>query len=215
MSVRLPDGATVALATAYGSAITVSALTNANPPVATATAHGLTDGDLVVVTSNWSKINDRVVRVDASDVNTFAYEGIDASSTTLYPAGSGTGSVMEITTWTPITQILEFTGSGGDQQFANYSFLEDDFESQLPTVTSAQSIAIGIADDDTLAGYIALKAASEARAVRALKVTLPNGSVLLYNGYVTFNETPTMSKGQVMQVRATLSLKNKPVRYSA
>ena len=103
--------------------------------------------------------------------------------------------------------------SGGDQQFANFSFLEEDYERQLPTITSAQSIQIGLADDPLLAGYIALKAAGEARAIRALKVTLPNGAVLLYNGYCSFNETPTLTKGSVMQVRATFSLSGRPVRY--
>ncbi len=48
-----------------------------------------------------------------------------------------------------------------------------------------------------------------------MKVALPNGSVILYNGYVSFNETPTLTKGQVMQVRATISLQGRPVRYTA
>jgi hypothetical protein len=43
---------------------------------------------------------------------------------------------------------------------------------------------------------------------------MPDGSKLLYNGYVSFNETPTMNKNQVMQVTATFSLMSKPVRYS-
>ena len=34
-----------------------------------------------------------------------------------------------------------------------------------------------------------------------------------YNGYVSFNETPTLTKGQVMQVTATFSLQGRPVRY--
>jgi hypothetical protein len=110
--------------------------------------------------------------------------------------------------------VLDASTSGGDMQFANYSFLENDFEAQLPTQASPMSIKIDIADDPTLAGYIALKAAADARALRALRATMPDGSKLLYNGYVSFNETPTMNKNQVMQVTATFSLMSKPVRYS-
>lgn len=215
MSVSLPNGITLALATAYGSPLTVSALTNANPAVATSTAHGLSDADIVVVTSGWQKLNDRAVRVSGSTTNAFDYEGIDTSSTTLYPAGSGTGSVKKVNTFTQISQILDCQTSGGDMQFANYSFLEQDFETQLPTQASPMTINLTIADDATLAGYAALKAAAEARDVRVLKCTFPNGSIILYNGYVSFNETPTMTKNQVMGVKATFNLLSKPVRYAS
>lgn len=215
MAVKLPDGATVAIATAYGSSKTVSALTNASPAVATATGHGLSNGAFFELKSGWQKINDRIYKAANVSTNSLDIAGADTTDTGRFPSGSGTGSLREITTWTQIPQILEFTTNGGDQQFTNFSFLEEDFERQLPTVTSAQSIQIGIGDDPTLPGYQALKAAGEARAIRALKLTLPDGSVILYNGYVSFNETPTLTKGQVMQVRATFSLQGRPVRYNA
>lgn len=215
MAAKLPDGAIVSLATTYGTAKTVSAITNASPAVATSTAHGLTDGAIGVVASGWSNLDGRVFRVDGSTTNNFELETLDATSTTLFPTGSSAGTFTPITAFTQISQILEFTTSGGDQQFASYSFLEQNFETQIPTITSAQSIAIGIADDPTLAGYIALKAASDARAIRALRLALPDGSTIYYNGYVSFNETPSLNKGQVMQVRATFSLLGRPVRYSA
>lgn len=215
MAVRLPNGVTLALATAYGSPITVSALTNASPAAATATAHGLSDGDIVVVTSGWSKLNDRAIRVDGPTTNAFNMEGIDTSSTASFPAGTGTGSVKEVTAFTQITQILDLTTSGGEMQFTTYSFLENDFETQLPTQASPQTMTITVADDPSLAGYQALKTAGETREVRALKLTMPDNSVLLYNGYVSFNETPSMTKNQVMGVTATFSLLSRPVRYAA
>lgn len=215
MAVALPNGVTLALATTYGSAKTVSALTNANPSSASATAHGFTDGDFVEITSGWTRLNNRIVRVDAPTTDAFSVEGIDTSSTTLYPVGTGSGSAREITAWTQISQILELSTSGGDMQFATYSFLESDAESQLPTQASAMSLTLSIADDPTLAGYIALAAAAETRALTGLKATMPNGSVLLYNGYVSLNSTPSMTKGSVMACQATFSLQGKPVRYAS
>jgi hypothetical protein len=215
MAARLPDGSIISLATTYGTAKPVTAITNANPGVATSTSHGLTNGALVSVTSGWSKLNNRVIRVAGSTTNNFNLDGIDTTSTTMFPTGSGVGSVSEITGFTQITQIMDFQTSGGDQQFTNYSFLEQDFESQIPTTTSAMSITISIADDPSLPGYQALQAASDARAVRAIKLQLPDGSFIMYQGYVSFNSTPTLSKGQVMQVKATVSLQGKPVRYAS
>lgn len=215
MAVSLPNGITIALQTAIGSALTVTALTNANPAVATSTAHGLSNGDYVVVTSGWAKLDNRVVRVANVTANTFELEGYDTSSTTDYPAAAGTGSVKKVTTFTQITQILDCQTSGGEMQFTNYSFLEQDFETQLPTQASPQTLTLSIADDPTKAGYINLKAAAEARANRALKITFPNGAIALYHGYVGFNETPSMTKNQVMAVSATFSLLARPVRYAS
>ena len=214
MAVSLPNGVTLALATAYGSALTVSALSNASPASATSTSHGLSDGEIVVVTSGWSKLDARVVKVDEIDANTFTMVGIDTTSTTNYPPGSGTGSVMEVTTWTQISQIMDVQTSGGEMGFVTYSFLEQSFETQLPTQASPMTLTIQIADDPALAGYSAIKTAAEARATRAMKVTYPSGAVAYYNGVVSFNETPTFSKNQVQVVTATFNLQSRPVRYA-
>jgi hypothetical protein len=215
MSVSLPNGVILALATAYGAVKNVTALTNAAPAVATSAAHGLTDGALIEVKSGWQKLNDRIFRIDDSTTGAFSLEGTDTTSQTIYPGGTGTGSVREITAFTQISQVTDTSTSGGDMQFATFSFLENDFESQIPTQASAQSFTLTIADDPTLPGYKALQAAAEKRDVRALRITFPNGSVILYNGYVSFNETPTMTKGSVMAVQATFSLLSRPVRYAA
>lgn len=215
MAVKLPNGVTLALATAYGAVKTLSAITNASPGVASSTAHGFTDTDIIEVTSGWSRLNNRIVRVDAPTTDAFNLEGIDTSATTAYPAGTGGGSAREITAFTQISQILDLSTSGGEMQFATYSFLEQDFESQMPTQSSPQTLTFTVADDPTLAGYIALKAAAESRSLTGLKVTLPDGSLLLYNGYVSFNETPSMTKNQIMGCQATFSLQGRPTRYAS
>ncbi|AVS71506.1 phage tail protein [Paracidovorax avenae] len=214
MAVSLPDGATVAIATGYGTAKAITAISNAAPGVATSTAHRLANGAFFELKSGWQKISERIFKAANVAANALEIAGSDTADVNRFPAGSSAGSLREILAWTQIPQILEFTTNGGDQQFANFSFLEEDYERQLPTVTGAQSIQIG-GDDPTLPGYQALKAAGESRAIREVKVALPNGSVILYNGYVSFNETPTLTKGQVMQVRATISLQGRPVRYTA
>lgn len=215
MSAKLPDGAIVTLSTTLGSTKTVSALTNANPGVATSTAHGFVNGDIVLMNSGWSNLNQKAVRVAGSVTNNFNLDGIDTSLTSLYPAGSGTGSAQLVGGFTQISQIMGLTTQGGDQQYATFSFLEQNFETQLPTVFSAQSISLEIADDPSLSGYIALKAAADSRAFRVLKLQLPDGSFILYYGQISFNETPSLNKGQVMVVKATFALQARPVRYAS
>ncbi len=215
MAYQLPDGSIITLGTTYGAAKTVTALTNAAPPVAQSTAHGLINGTFVEVTSGWQSINQRIARVSGQTTNAFNYEGLDTTNTTANTVGGGVGSVREITAFTELPQVLGFTTSGGDQQFTQFAFLAENFERQLPTIFSAQSLTLTMADDPAQAGILALQAASDARAIRALKLALPNGSAILYNGYVSYNPTPTLNKGSIMQVTATFSLVGRPVRYAS
>lgn len=214
MSVSLPNGIVLALATAYAASLTVTAASNASPAVLTVT-NTLSIGDYVEVTSGWSRVNGRIFRLSAVSGTTATLEGLDTTSTTLYPAGSGIGSIRKINTWTQITQVLGCTSSGGDPQYQTYSFLEQDFDSQIPTTTSAQSLALEIADDPTLAGYIALKNVATTRAATALRATLPAGGFILYNGIFAFDETPSLTKGNLMSVKAGVALQGRPVRYAS
>lgn len=213
MAVTLPNGIILALATAYAAPVTVTAVSNASEAVVTAT-NTYVAGDFVEFTSGWSRANARIFRVKSPTGSNFVLEGLDTTSTTLFPAGSGAGTVRKINTWTQIQQVTELTSSGGEPQYATYSFLEDDYDRQIPTTTSAQSLALTIADDPTLAGYQALKAAALTRLPTALRGTLPQGGYLLYNGIVAFDETPTMQKGNIMACNGGFALQGKPVRYA-
>lgn len=215
MSIKLPDGSIVLLGTGYGAAKTISAITNANPGAATANAHGMANGDIGLVKSGWSKLNNKNVRIAGQTTNAFNLDGIDTTLTSLYPAGSGAGSITPISGWQQITQIIDVDTTGGDLQFTTVSFLEDDFEQQLPTVSSAQNLTLNIGDDPSLPGYQAIKVAADQRATRPLKLQFPDGGFILYEAYVGFNETPSMKKGNVMAVKATFSLRSRPVRYAS
>lgn len=214
MAASLPNGSIISIASAYGAVKAMSALSNASEGVATLEAsHGVVVGDVVEITSGWSKLNGRIARAKAVDTNDVTLEGINTSSTQLYPAGSGTGSVREVSTWQQITQVLRTTTDGGEQQFATYSFLEDDTERRIPTRKSAKGLTVNIADDATLPHYAVLDAADQARTPRAIRVQLPNGAVLYYNAYVSFNKTPTLTVDEVMALTATLSFVADETRY--
>jgi hypothetical protein len=215
MSVQLPNGATVEIAASYGTAKTVSDIANTNPAVATIeVGHSIASGDYIEVTSGWSKLTNKIVRALTSSSDELALEGIDASDTTRYPAAGGAGTVREILTWTQLLQVLTSTSSGGEQQFLQYQFLEDDAQKQIPTFKNAASLTMSIADDPTLAGYILAAAANDDRLPRAVRITLPSGGVLLYNCYVSLNKTPTLTVNELMACQVTLSQLAEVTRYA-
>ena len=116
MAVSLPNGIVLAIASAYAASLTVTAASNASECVLTVT-NTLSNGDYVEFTSGWSRANNRVFRVKSVGASNVTLEGFDTTSTTLYPASSGTGSIRKINTWTQITQVLNSTSSGGDPQY--------------------------------------------------------------------------------------------------
>jgi hypothetical protein len=192
----------------------MSAITNANPGVATLEAsHGIATGDFFEVTSGWSRLTNKIVKAGTVSTNDVPLLGIDTSLTSIYPSGGGTGTVREITTWTQIAQVLTSQSQGGEQQFLTYQFLESDSEKRIPTTKSAGGWNITIADDATQAGYLELVKANDDRLQRALKVTLPSGGVLVYNAYVSINKTPTLTVNEIMACEVTFSFLAEPVRY--
>ncbi|WP_110947386.1 phage tail protein [Pseudomonas bohemica] len=215
MAFKLPNGAIMEIAAAFSTAILATAISNANPAVVSAAGHNLDDGDVIVVTSGWTRLNDKVARVTDSDAGTFALDGINTTNATVYTAGAGAGSVRSVSSWAQIAQITEVATSGGDQQFTTFGFLEDDDDRQLPTTKSPISMTVTVADDPLLAYVPVCEAADEDKEARVVRLTLPNGSVIYYNAYVSITSTPTLSRNNIMTRVITLSLAARPTRYQA
>lgn len=216
MAFSLPNGATIAMGSGYGNVKAISAFSNANPGVATLeAAHGIIVGDIFEATSGWSRANGNVYRASAVATNDISVEGLNTSSASLFPAGSGIGTIREVTAWTQITQVLDLNTSGGEQQFATYSPLEDDAEHQIPTVKSPILIKMKIGDDASLPHYAALAAADADRLQRVIRIMLPSGSPIYFSAYVTLQKTPTLTKNEVMGLEVTLSLINQVTRYTS
>lgn len=213
MAVALPNGVTLAIATAYATALTVTAASSASETLLTVT-NTLAVGDFVEFVSGWSRANNRVFRVKSPTGTNLVLEGLDTTSNVQFPTGSGVGTIRKINTFTQLAQITGLTSSGGEPQYTTFSFLEQDFDTQIPTTTSAQTLAMEIADDPLLPGYQALRTVALSRAQTALRATLPQGGFILYNGIFALDETPSLTKGNLMTIKAGVALQGRPVRYA-
>lgn len=216
MTVQIANGSTVYIASGYGASKAMSALSNASEAHATLEgSHGVAEGEYIEVTSGWSRLTNKIVRAGTVATNDVILSGYNTASTTIYPVGSGTGTVREISGWTQLTQILESGSNGGEQQFLEYQFLEADAQVRIPTFKSAAGLTFSIADDPSLTGYILASTANDDRAQRAVKIVLANGSIILYNCYVSLNKTPSLTVNNLMACQVTLSMLNEPVRYAS
>lgn len=215
MAITLATGTQVAYASTFGTQFTVSAITNANPAVATLSAsHGVAVGDIIELTSAWDLLNKRVVRVSAVSVNDVTLEGINTTDTNLYPAGSGTGTGREITAWTAITQIQSIETSGGDINFADITTIADRTQKQVPTTRSPQQISLTVFDDPSLGYYSGLVTAADTVAITPMRIVFPNSSRVFNNGYWSVQKNPTVNVNQPLTANVSFSAVADPVRYS-
>lgn len=213
MAMTLPNGSTVFIATEMEAEKPFTGASNAAECVLTATAHGLQNGDYILVTSGWGDLNGCVFKVGDVQANTVKLIGIDTTNLTRFPTGSGGGTLSKIKTWQQLLQILEYSTSGGEQQYYDYAFMEDGISRQLPTTVSPTQISIALGDDPTLPGYQAAVKASRAGKQVPLRLNLKNGSVVVYNGYLSVNETPTTTMNEGMKIQASYAMNGRPNRY--
>lgn len=215
MSVTLATGTVFAYASTYGASVNMTAITNASEAVATlAVGHGVTVGDYLEVTSGWDKLNARIVRAKTVATNDITFESINTTSTTAYPAGSGTGTIRRITAWTNLSQITTgFGASGGDQNYADITTITDTVQKQIPTTRSPVAVTLPFFDDPSLSWYPGVVTISDSATATGFRASFPNGSKLVANAYYSIRKVPTV-EDSTLRSEVSVSFASEPVRYA-
>lgn len=213
---QVPTGSTFYVASTIAAAKTVSSVTNATEAVATSTAHGYSNGDIVIMFSGWGRLNKRAFRIKSVTTDTFVLEGCDTSSTTFFPAGSGVGTVQKISTWTQVTTVMNPKTNGGDPKKVTYKFIESDVEYSINDGFAATDYEIEL-DADSIggAGYTALKSLTDLQTDTVLRIITKSGSFNLIPCTVALNESVQMQEGQINRVKAVFNGNNRAVRYAS
>ncbi|WDG45654.1 phage tail protein [Pseudomonas chlororaphis] len=213
MGYKLPNGGTFQHAATYAAALAFTAITNASEAVATVVGATLSAGDIVLLSSGWSKLDNKVVRVKAATATAITLEGIDTTDTQIFPAGGGVGSMKKVLTWVQIPQVTDLAFSGGEQNYLDVVFLENDQGKQIPTDKSAASMVLTIADDPAQAFNAVLLAADAGKQVQAARLNLPGNDSLLYGAYTSFSKQPAVSRNNLLTRTVNLALQAEPTRY--
>jgi hypothetical protein len=213
---NVPTGTTFSVATAFGTTFTVSAISNATTAVVTtSTAHSYSNGDVVEITNGWGRVTKRVFEIGSVTSTTFTLVNLDTSNTTTYPSSGGAGTVRKVTTWVQLTKIMNPQTSGGDPKTVTYKFLESDVEYSLNDGWSPTSYSLELDDDDTTAGYTALRNLTDVQSDTVLKMLLRNGSRVYIPGRAALNDVPRLTEGQINRIVAQFNGNARHTRYAA
>lgn len=216
MSFYFPEGTRFYFCSSanFAGAKTVTAVTNASPAAATSATHGYVDNDEVLFTSGWEDATNTVYRADQSDVNTFSLLGLDASSTTFYPAGTGTGTTKKMGTWVSIPQVTGVQTSGGDPRFTDVQLLASRNSLKIPTGFNATTTVLSLAHDPADANWLIMVGISRTLTPVAFKMAIGGGGTTYGYGYMAVNESPKMNVNQVNTVDVSFAFLGHQVSYS-
>lgn len=172
------QGTKLEMSTGTGGAVTITGMAVGYPTILTATAHGLTDGDVVTLANfagdDAATINAQVVPVTHVTTNTFAV-AVDTTGKTI--TDNTDAATATPVTYTEIKECKSFKGFDGEASEIDVTSLD----------SSAKEFLAGLRDyggidfemnwlaDDT--GQAALRAAAAAGTTKNWKLTLVSGTL--------------------------------------
>jgi len=216
MAIEKSQGLQLAIASTIGTSITMSAISNATEGVATLTSGtSMTVGDIIAVTSGWTRLNNRVVRVKTVLSNDITLEGVNTSSTANYPAGEGIGSVREITAWTSITQLRpDFSAAGGGFEQDDITLITDTRRISRPGLAQAITLEFTGFRDVSLPWVATVKAASDGSVLTPFRIITASGSKVYGNAYWGYSDEPQPDANSLIY-RLNLSLVADSISYAS
>ena len=202
----------VAMQSAFGADITITAISKAAEGVVTAT-NTLANGDFVALdVQGMFQLNDRVARVKSVSGANFTLEGVD---TTLFDTFSS-GVANKITFGTSITTATSISSSSGDFDFIDTTTIHVNAKSQMPGLPNPATFSFDNIWDVADAGLLAIKLASDGQAKRAFKFTFgTGGQIMAFNGYVGGNLLPAGQAQGLVTTQTVITMNGSPTYYAS
>lgn len=176
------QNSTLQIATGTGGAKTITAITVGFPAIVTSTAHGLNNGDVVVlagIVGTMSSLNGTSHVVANKTANTFALLDVDTSALAYTSGGTATP-----TTYTKINGLLTFSGFDGAPSELDTTDLDSTAMEYIAGLKDEGKFGFEIKILKTDAGQISVRAARTSGALTGFKLTLPDTSVATFNALV-------------------------------
>lgn len=214
MKFNFPEGSKFYYSNTFAAAKTLTAITNANPGVASSVAHGYANGDVLMFDSPWEDLAGTVIRVASTAADTFALEGVDTTDTRYFPPGGAAGTTVEaVTNWVEIPQVLTIDTTGGDPVYTEIALLARRNSTKVPTGFNATETTLSLAHDPTNATWQAMLSISRALTPIAFKMVLGGGGTSYGYGYMACSENPKLARGNVNSVDVAIAFSGRTFAY--
>lgn len=210
----LGRGVRVEVSRTFGTAKTVSTISNAKPGVATSTGHGLAAGAVGYFSSveGMVTLEGQAARVASPDANTFALENINTTSA---PAFSGSADFFPVTGWATVTEASSYKIGGGTGTKGDDTRLIDEVDQEVNLRLAAQSLEFGLKPFTVPSEGLALcEDAARAGSYLVFRITLRDGSTRVAYASPSLSDED-VSTGQLGSGSFSASVKGFVVRGGA
>lgn len=214
MTTQVWSNVDIDVQSALSSAQTISGITKASTAVVTYVGADPSNGDYIVVTAQgMSQVDGRIFRVANVNAggNTLELEGCDSSAFDTFSSGS----FQIITFGTSLQVVSGVSASGGDFQMIDVTTIHDTVQKQIPGNASPTTFNLDCQWQPDDAGLIALKAASDAKALRAVRITFANGYKYLVTGYIGATLSPGGQAQGVVTTPVVVTAYGRPTVYGS
>lgn len=174
-------GVRVEIAATYGSAKTVTAVTQASPGVATSTAHGMSNDTVGYFSgvSGMVQLEDQACRVKGVATDTFQLQGLNTSGYSEWTTPNGT--FTPVATWQTLGESTSYSLGGGASEKLDVTTLLDTVRKEEIGLLPVQSVTINVLAQDTpSAAMLLLESAVQTQGKVTVRITLPNGAVRVF-----------------------------------
>ncbi len=196
------------------TALVITGITKASPPVVTYTGTDPANGDYVALTDivGMSQLNDKVLRIAnvVGGSNTFELEAVDSTNYDTFVSGNA-----EVLTFgVQMTTVQDVNSGGGEFRFADLTTIHDDIERRVPTVASPFTLTLGCLFKPSDAAHIELESANDTKSQRATRIEWANGPKATFLAYVGASGIPTGSAQEVVKTTVNFEGQGKPKVYA-
>lgn len=209
MTIHTNSGLKLYMESAIAAAKTISGITKAAPGVISSTAHGFTNGDVVLLEiQGMVELNGYLCKVVNIATDTFQVAGVDGSTgidTTNFSTFTS-GTAKKVTLGTSITGVQEFSFSGGEIKTEDTTTVNDVVDTQIVVGATAQAADMTVQWDPSSAAQQAMLAAFRTRANKGFKCLWPDGAFVLWYGTVGYTGAPGGGKQGVTTSPAKITM---------
>lgn len=208
-------GVRVEVAATYSAvAKVVTALSLANPAVATAVAHGVASRGVgyIVGIEGMSNIEGQAFRAGAVTADTLELQGMNSL---LYPAFTGAADLYQVLTWALIGKATSYAIGGGAAEKLDDTALIDDVKQELAGLLEAQSVTINLnAQEINDQALQILEDAAFNQGYCVFRISFKSGAVRVWRGQPS-QPGEDVGKGAIGTGSFTSTVKGKVVKAPA
>lgn len=207
------SGVGVDIETAKATALVVTAISKANPGVATYTGTDPIEGSYVLIkAAGMEDVDDRVFRVGTVNGagNTFELDGEDTTDYDTFT--SGTAEV--ITFGASMTNAQDIDASGGDPELQDITTIHGKRRKQAPTVLSALSLKFGTLFNPADPAIVEMAKATRRKETRCARLRFSGGTIMVFNCFPAASNAPTGTAQGPVKSPVSMEVQGSPTIYA-